>query len=177
MKLHLIGYHDKFEIKINELLQHDCFHDIILIEVPVTEFKEYFKYICKKIQESNDIELKLIKSDLEIKLRQNGISRIASANISNLVYLRPKKMIPCALKTKDEPEKYNSQRDQEILTLVRKAIKKFKEGDITFFGGNKHANYIANELTNIDMRLYDFRPEQIQYNLALNQILLNTLNH
>jgi len=173
MRLHLVGYHDAFPIKIKELIHYDCFADTILVEVPL-DFKDYFSKVSDEIRKADDKKLKLIFLNLERKLKTNGISLVASKNIASLVYLKPRGgLIPCATRTKPELT-YGSQRDQEIMACIEKIMETIN-CDATFFGGNKHAEYIANELSLPHKTLYDFRPEQSTHNEDLKLKLLKII--
>jgi hypothetical protein len=171
MTLYLAGYHDSFKIKLDELREQPCFAPgiIYLIELDVNTTKDLFKSINEELKNSSTI-----KSELESRLHSLGFDHTVSANISDLIDLEPEAIIPCATKTRAEPGFYGSKRDKEILFIVN-ALTSILKKDVTFFGGSKHAKYMANELEHPHKILYDFRDEQSSYNPILKRKLKMTL--
>jgi len=171
--LHLAGYHDVFRLEINKLKHLPCFSPgtVYLVEIPINTCADLFIDINKKLKYCSDDDLPTIKKELKAGLLGLGLNDKITANISDLIDTKPKKIIPISTNTPKEPTVYGSKRDKETLILTNEAVINLSEDNVTFLGGGKHAKYKANELEHPQIRLYDFRPEQIPYNPKLQNFL------
>lgn len=147
MILHLAGYHDAFELRLNELKELPCFTPgtYYLVEVPLVK------------------ELPMNNQELATMLEKMKMPETAIKNITSLLNLKPARLHGCATNTPDLGTEYGSQRDKEILQIIQELIKELPHENITFFGGNKHANYIANNIEYPHIILYDLMYNQKEY--------------
>lgn len=186
--LHLAGYHDAFRIEVNKLSDLPCFSkgNIYLIEVSM-EYSKLFNKVNEELLNCSNKELAYIKSELEAELHQ-GLNHTVSANIADLIDLKPAALIPCDTDLPMEPTVYGSMRDKSILKVINGMVNgdydnlagiikpvheliKASNKDFVFFGGNKHANYMSNELDCAHKVLYDLRPEQPRFMLHKGKLI------
>ena len=164
-KLYLVGIHDLFHIDLHPLKKEPYFSpgNFYLIEI---SFDKETIYSYQNIQSKKDLEDLLLKGHAH---------EIAIKNISQLIDFKPYGFLPCATRTLPEPEVYGSRRDREIMKLVKVAVdglnKRGFEGNIVFFGGSKHAKYMARELDYPSKELVNLIPFQAKQEPYLNLLL------
>ena len=160
--LNLVGYHDWYLLPIKELglEKLDC-------------FKEGTAYLVETSPYPSVIEaLKTKDKEIIYKTMIRLHTDVHAKNISQLADLKPYCILCCGSFILPEITVYGSRRDRDIMKRVIDAVSRLEKcldfnGNITFLGGNKHADYMANELNFPRMKLFNLMRDQAKVDLHL----------
>ncbi len=163
--LHLAGYVDWGWMKFDELKSLPCFAPGTTYIIELTEVDED---LFEGYKDADDLKDRIFSNDISITVAEN---------LSVLADFEPKKIIPLMSpssiflpgKTFEEAVFIKS---VEIHGLL-KGILKDLSGNITYLGGNSHANYLANHLEFPHKVLYDFNIFQARYSSLIRGKLID----